>query len=104
MASPGHKGLLGPVGTGFLYCNQEIIEDLEPINLGGGTVSDVTEDDFNLSKVPGRFEGGTQNISGIIGLGAAVDYLNRIGMEKIEEHGKNSLNSCIMGSKRLKTA
>ena len=88
VASPGHKGLLGPVGTGFLYCNQEIIEDLEPINLGGGTVSDVTEDDFKLSKVPGRFEGGTQNISGIIGLGGAVDYLNRIGMEKIEEHGK----------------
>ncbi len=88
VASPGHKGILGPVGTGFLYCRQEIMNDIEPINLGGGTISDVTETEFKLAKSPGRFEGGTQNISGIIGLGAAVDYLDRIGMENIEKHGK----------------
>lgn len=88
VASPGHKGILGPVGTGFLYCRQEIMDDLEPINLGGGTISDVTETEFKLAKSPGRFEGGTQNISGIIGLGAAVEYLERIGMENIEKHGK----------------
>ena len=88
IAFPGHKGLLGPVGTGFLYCNKEIAETLNPINLGGGTVTDVTEDHFELAKVPARFEGGTQNISGFIGLGAASDYINRIGLDKIEKHGK----------------
>ncbi len=88
VAFPGHKGLLGPVGTGFLYCNQQVINDLQPQNLGGGTVVQVTEDDFKLSKIPARFEGGTQNIAGVIGLGAAIDYLNSIGLEKIEKHGK----------------
>lgn len=86
VAFPGHKGLLGPVGTGFLYCKSDIAEQLKPINLGGGTVSDVSEDDFKLEPVPARFEGGTQNIAGIIGLGAAVDYVERIGIEKIEKH------------------
>lgn len=88
VASPGHKGLLGPVGTGFLYCDEQVMEGLHPMNLGGGTVNDVTEDDFKLDKAPARFEGGTQNIAGIIGLGAAIDYLKRIGMDKIENHGK----------------
>lgn len=88
MAFPGHKGFLGPVGTGLLYCDMEIMEDLEPIHLGGGTVTDVTETDFKLAKPPERFEGGTLNISGIIGLGSAIEYLNRIGMENIEKHSK----------------
>jgi cysteine desulfurase/selenocysteine lyase len=88
VAGPGHKGLLGPVGTGFLYCSQQVINDLQPQNFGGGTVVQVTENDFKLSKVPARFEGGTQNIAGVIGLGAAIDYLNKIGLDKIEKHGK----------------
>lgn len=87
-AVPGHKGLLGPVGTGFLYCRAESMEELQPETLGGGTVFDVTEDDFELEEGPARFEGGTQNIAGVIGLGAAVDYLNRISLEKIEKHSK----------------
>jgi cysteine desulfurase/selenocysteine lyase len=88
VAGPGHKGLLGPVGTGFLYCSQQVINDLQPQNFGGGTVVQVTENDFKLSKVPARFEGGTQNIAGVIGLGAAIDYLNKIGLDKIEKHGR----------------
>ncbi|WP_414469902.1 aminotransferase class V-fold PLP-dependent enzyme [Methanobacterium sp. ACI-7] len=83
---PGHKGLLGPVGTGFLYCKNEIAEQINPINLGGGTVSDVTEEDFTLESHPAKFEGGTQNIAGIIGLGAAVKYVDEIGIETIEKH------------------
>jgi cysteine desulfurase / selenocysteine lyase len=85
---PGHKGLLGPIGTGFLYCREESVEKLEPMNLGGGTVIDVSEREFSLEDVPARFEGGTQNIAGIIGLGTAVDYIKRIGMDKIEYHSK----------------
>ncbi|MBI5679285.1 MAG: cysteine desulfurase [Methanobacterium sp.] len=86
IAFPGHKGLLGPVGTGFLYCKNEVLEQLKPMNLGGGTVSNVTENDFTLEPAPARFEGGTQNIAGIIGLGAAVNYVEDIGIEKIEKH------------------
>lgn len=85
---PGHKGLLGPVGTGFLYCARDSQEELEPLNLGGGTVDNVTEDDFKLTEPPARFEGGTQNIAGFIGLGAAIDYLERIGMSEVEKHSK----------------
>lgn len=88
MAFPGHKGLLGPVGTGFLYADQTIIDDLNPQNLGGGTVVDVSEEDFIMEQAPAKFEGGTQNIAGFIGLGVAIDYLGRIGMDKIERHSR----------------
>lgn len=97
MACPGHKGLMGPVGTGFLYCSQQVVEDLQPQNLGGGTVVQVTEDDFKLSESPARFEGGTQNIAGVLGLGAAIDYINEIGMEKIEEHGRKLTKKMFEG-------
>ena len=85
---PGHKGLLGPIGTGFLYCREESADNMKPMNLGGGTVVDVTDGDFLLEDVPARFEAGTQNIAGCIGLGAAVKYIKRIGMDKIEDHSK----------------
>ena len=49
---PGHKGLLGPIGTGFLYCSDEAINKLEPMNYGGGTVIDVTEENFISRKCP----------------------------------------------------
>ncbi len=88
IAFPGHKGLLGPVGTGFLYCGQELQEKMEPINLGGGTVEDVSGNAFQLTPCPSRFEGGTQNIAGFIGLGAAIDYVKRIDILKIEKHDK----------------
>jgi len=86
VAFPGHKGTLGPVGTGFLYCNQEQSKKLEPFDLGGGTVMNVSEDDFQLESFPARFESGTGNIAGFIGLGASIDYINQIGLEKIEKH------------------
>ena len=89
---PGHKGLLGPIGTGFLYCKEESFDEIIPMNFGGGTVKDVTEESFTLESVPARFEGGTQNIAGVIGLGAAVDYINNIGIEKIEAHTKKVTN------------
>jgi len=88
VAFPGHKGLLGPVGTGLLYCTRDFSAELEPLNLGGGTVENVTENNFELTEAPACFEGGTQNIAGFIGLGSAADYLERIGMSKIERYSK----------------
>ncbi|MEN6290419.1 MAG: aminotransferase class V-fold PLP-dependent enzyme, partial [Methanobacterium sp.] len=83
---PGHKCLFGPVVTGFLYSKSYVMDKLKPVNLGGGTVSKVTEDDFTLESAPGRFEGGTQNIAGVIGLGAAINYVENVGIENIEKH------------------
>jgi len=88
VAFPGHKGLLGPVGTGLLYCTRDSQAELKPLNLGGGTVENVTSNEFELTESPARFEGGTQNIAGFIGLGSATEYLQRIGMSKIERHTK----------------
>lgn len=86
IAFPGHKGLLGPVGTGFLYLNEKIGEYLSPSNLGGGSITSLDNNEFSLEEIPHRFEGGTQNISGIIGLGSAVTYIDSIKISKIEKH------------------
>lgn len=89
IAFPGHKGLLGPVGTGFLYCSRNSQDLLQPVNLGGGTVDSVTGTDYKLTGSTSRFEGGTLNIAGFIGLGVAIDYINRIGMSNIKKHTEN---------------
>lgn len=81
----GHK-MLGPTGTGVLFVKKELQDDLKPFILGGGTVSDSKYDSFNLEKSPMKFEAGLQNYAGIIGLGEAVKYLQKIGMENIEKH------------------
>jgi cysteine desulfurase/selenocysteine lyase len=86
-AFPGHKGTLGPVGTGFLYCSREVQEEVEPQMLGGGTVLDVSEDGYVLEDFPAKFEAGTLNIAGLIGLGASIDYMERIGIRRIHRHG-----------------
>ncbi len=85
LAFSGHK-MLGPNGVGVLYGKEDLLKELKPFIIGGETVIDSTYDDFKLEKIPNRFEAGLQNYSGIIGLGAAVDYLSKIGMNKIMEH------------------
>jgi cysteine desulfurase/selenocysteine lyase len=92
MAFPAHKGLLGPVGLGALYLREEIAENLMIKNLGGGTVTDVKGNDFTLESIPYRFEGGTSNISGIIGLGRAIDYINNIKIDDIEKYSQKLTN------------
>jgi cysteine desulfurase/selenocysteine lyase len=84
LALPGHKGLLGPQGTGALY-----IADPDTIAVtchGGGIVEDVTIDRFTLLPCPARFEPGTPNIPGVIGLGAAISLVESLGVEAIHRH------------------
>ncbi len=83
-ATAGHKGLLGPQGTGVLYIKEP--ETLESASLGGGTVSDVSGLTYVLEPSPACFEAGTPNIPGVIGLGKAVEYLEKIGVSEIERH------------------
>ncbi len=86
MVFPGHKGIMGPVGTGFIYINNEIINQIKPANLGGGTITNTENKEFTLEKPPHRFEGGTQNIAGIFGLKTAIEYTNQIGIEEIDKY------------------
>jgi cysteine desulfurase/selenocysteine lyase len=85
LAAPGHKGLLGPQGTGFLYVREDRFDELEPLLLGGGIVESVEEHSCKLVAPPQVFDAGTPNISGIIGLGRACEYVMEIGVEKIAE-------------------
>lgn len=85
LAAPGHKGLLGPQGTGFLYVREDRLTELEPLLVGGGVVEQVEEHAHDLVKPPQIFDAGTPNIPGIIGLGRACEYVLEIGIERIAE-------------------
>ncbi len=83
-----HK-MCGPTGVGVLYAKYELMENIEPINLGGGmNESFDSEDKMILKDIPTRLEAGTPNIAGVIGFGEAIKYLNRIGMDNIEKKEK----------------
>lgn len=86
LAFSGHK-LCGPTGVGVLYGKKELLENMEPVNLGGGmNESFDTVNDVYLKSLPTRLEAGTPNIEGALGLGEAINYLNSIGMDKIHEY------------------
>jgi len=85
MAFSGHK-MCAPTGSGALYMREEASKDVEPLCIGGGTIEDVGTDYYRLDKSPRRFEAGTPDVAAAIGLGAAVDYLQRIGMDNIQNH------------------
>lgn len=80
LAFSGHK-ICGPTGTGILYGKKALLEGLSPSDLGGGMVDDPINKIWR--EIPHRFEAGTPNITGIVGLGSAIDYIDSIGIEKI---------------------
>ena len=81
----GHK-MLGPTGIGALYGKQEILENMEPFMRGGEMVLEVWYDRATWNDVPMKFEAGTPNIADAIGFGAAIDYLDNLGMENVRAH------------------
>ena len=78
-----HK-MLGPSGMGVMYGKREVLENLRPLSLGGGTVGLTTYDSVNLAPIPDRFEAGLDDYAGIVGTKAAIEYLSRIGMDEVE--------------------
>lgn len=96
LAFSSHK-MLGPTGVGCLYGKYHALEQLEPFILGGNTIKEVKVNNFKLDEPPYKFEAGIQNYAGVIGLGAALDYLRKIGMKNVEKYEK-SLSEYLMES------
>ena len=80
----GHK-MLAPLGIGILYGKKEILNDMAPFLMGGDMIEYVHEQTTTYAPLPNKFEAGTQNVEGVIGLGAAIDYIENIGYNKIQE-------------------
>lgn len=86
-AFSGHK-MLGPTGIGVLYGKRHLLEQMEPVEFGGEMIDVVTEQDSTWKELPWKFEAGTPNIAGAIGLRAAIDYVTSIGLDNIQQHEK----------------
>ncbi|MDW0142933.1 MAG: cysteine desulfurase [Nitrososphaeraceae archaeon] len=80
-----HK-MLGPTGVGVLYAKKELLENMRPFMGGGDMIKEVFKFHTNYNEVPYKFEAGTPNIADVVGYGAAIDYLEKIGMENIRRH------------------
>ncbi len=85
VAFSGHK-MLGPTGVGVLWGRKELLDAMPPFLGGGSMIRRVRKDGFEPAELPAKFEAGTPPIVSAIGLGAAIDYLNRIGLENITRH------------------
>lgn len=84
LAFSGHK-MLSPLGIGVLYGKEDLLEKMTPFLFGGDMIEYVYEQDTTYAPVPTKFEAGTQNVEGAVGLGAAIDYLNNVKMENVEK-------------------
>lgn len=99
LAFSAHK-MLGPTGVGIMYAKEEFLNNMTPLAFGGGmNASFVSDGTRQYKDIPYLFEAGTQNIEGVIAFGEAISYLNKIGMDKIENYEKNLKEYAL---KRLK--
>jgi cysteine desulfurase / selenocysteine lyase len=103
-AFSGHK-MYGPMGVGVLWVKKELLENMPPYEYGGGMVTEVTKTDFQSAPIPVKFEAGTPNVAGVLGLSAAVDFINKITLSAIKEHENSVLEYAfekLRSIKRLK--
>jgi cysteine desulfurase / selenocysteine lyase len=96
----GHK-MLAATGIGVLYGKKKFLDKMKPFLYGGDMVREVTFENTTFAPLPNKFEGGTLNIEGIITLGAAIDYINSIGIEKITRHEEALTKYCIEQLKKI---
>lgn len=94
LAVSGHK-MLGPTGIGFLYGRKELLETMHPFLHGGDMISTVTTESVTFNELPWKFEAGTPNIAGGIGLDAAIDYLSALGLENVYAHEQKLLEYAL---------
>ena len=109
LAYSGHK-IYGPTGVGVLFGKEKLLDEMPPFMGGGDMIAKVTFDETTYNELPYKFEAGTGNIAGVIGLGAAIDYVKSIGLENIHKHENQLLEiatqkvSEIKGLKIIGTA
>jgi len=96
-----HK-MLGPTGVGCLISKKEFLERFSPVRFGGDMIKSVSLEKSEWNNIPYKFEAGTPNISGIFGLGAAIDYLNMVGLDNIEKHDKELLEYGLENIQKVK--
>ena len=102
LAISAHK-MLGPTGVGVLYGKYELLDKIRPTKVGGGmNIAFVSPSEIEYKELPYRLEAGTGNIAGVIGFGSAIDYINNIGIDNIEEYCDELKNYIINGLKKLK--
>ncbi|MCX6771226.1 MAG: aminotransferase class V-fold PLP-dependent enzyme [Candidatus Micrarchaeota archaeon] len=97
-AFSAHK-MLGPTGVGVLYVKKELADKLEPVFGGGGAIESVALSGSTFAAAPQKFEPGTQDVAGAVGLSAAMDYLESAGMDAIEKHVSSLHKACLEGLK-----
>ncbi len=97
----GHK-MLAPLGIGVLYGKKELLNDMNPFLMGGDMIEYVHEQDTTFAPLPNKFEAGTQNVEGVIGLGAAIDYIESIGYKRIQEIEEDVISYAIEELSKLK--
>ncbi len=100
MAFSGHK-IMAPTGTGVLYGKRSLLDRLPPVMFGGGMVDEVTLESATFGELPFKFEAGTQNISGIIGLDAAIRYLQALGLDQVSAWEDHLLALAETGMRQL---
>lgn len=86
-AFSGHK-ILGPMGIGILWGSRRLLEGMSPFLTGGGMISEVYIDHSTWAEVPEKFEAGTPNVAGAVGLASAIDYLENLGLDSVREHDR----------------
>lgn len=96
----GHK-MLAPTGIGVLYGKRAVLEDMDPFLYGGDMIREVQARSSTYQGIPERFEAGTPHIAGALALGAAVDYLENIGMEAIVNHERQIMEYCMQKASGL---
>ena len=84
--------MLAPLGIGVLYGKRNILNEMTPFLMGGDMIEYVYEQNTTFAPLPNKFEAGTQNVEGVVGLGAAIDYIENIGYNKIQELEKEILS------------
>ena len=90
----GHK-MLAPLGIGVLYGKKELLEKMPPFLFGGDMIEYVYEQETSFAELPNKFEAGTQNVGGAVGLAKAIDYLENIGMGNVEKHEKELIKYAL---------
>jgi cysteine desulfurase/selenocysteine lyase len=100
VAFSGHK-MLGPTGIGVLWGKEELLLEMEPFLFGGSMIDSVEMESATWAELPRKFEAGVPNMAQAVGLGVAIDYLNKVGMENIHDHEISLTKQLLTGLKHI---